>query len=47
VISPGTLDSLPHNGAAVTLIAVCGSTYRESYDIVMLAIVRAIIALAL
>jgi hypothetical protein len=41
------LDSLPHNGAVVTLLAVCGSTHRESYlDIVMVAIVSAIIALA-
>jgi H+/gluconate symporter-like permease len=47
VISSGTLDSLPHNGAVVTLLAVCGSTHRESYfDIVMVAIVGAIIALA-
>ena len=47
VIGSGTLDSLPHNGAVVTLLAVCGSTHRESYgDIVMVAIVGAIIALA-
>ena len=29
VIGAGTLDSLPHNGAVVTLLAVCGSTHRE------------------
>ena len=46
VIGAGTLDSLPHNGAVVTLLAVCGSTHRESYlDIVMVAIVGAILAL--
>jgi H+/gluconate symporter-like permease len=46
-IGSGTLDSLPHNGAVVTLLAVCGSTHRESYfDLVMVAIVGAIIALA-
>ena len=46
VIGSGTLDSLPHNGAVVTLLAVCGSTHRESYlDIVMVGIVGAIIAL--
>jgi H+/gluconate symporter-like permease len=46
VISAGTLDSLPHNGAVVTLLAICGSTHRESYfDIVMVAIVGALIAL--
>src|SRR5690348_3312680 len=47
VISAGTLDSLPQNGAVVTLLAVCGSTHRESYlDIVLAAIVGPIIALA-
>jgi len=46
VIGSGTLDSLPHNGAVVTLLTVCGSTHRDSYfDIVMVAIVGAIIAL--
>jgi H+/gluconate symporter-like permease len=45
-IGSGTLDSLPHNGAVVTMLAVCGSTHRESYlDIVMVAIVGALIAL--
>jgi H+/gluconate symporter-like permease len=46
VIGSGTLDSLPHNGAVVTLLAVCGTTHRESYlDIVMVGIVGALIAL--
>jgi H+/gluconate symporter-like permease len=46
VIGSGTLDSLPHNGAVVTLLALCGLSHRESYlDIVMVAIVGAIIAL--
>ncbi|MGB0058522.1 MAG: GntP family permease, partial [Methyloceanibacter sp.] len=46
VMSAGTLDSLPHNGAVVTLLAVCGTTHRESYfDIVIVAIVGALIAL--
>jgi H+/gluconate symporter-like permease len=47
VIGSGTLDSLPHNGAVVTLLAVCGSTHRESYlDIVIVAVIGAVIALA-
>ena len=47
VIGAGTLDSLPHNGAVVTLLAVCGSKHRESYgDVVMAAIVGPIVALA-
>ncbi|MGD8541878.1 MAG: GntP family permease [Desulfobacteraceae bacterium] len=46
VIGSGTLDSLPHNGAVVTLLAVCGCTHRKSYlDIVMVGIVGALIAL--
>ncbi|MFG1424211.1 GntP family permease [Roseixanthobacter liquoris] len=46
VIGAGTLDSLPHNGAVVTLLAVCGSTHAKSYfDIVMVAVVGAILAL--
>ncbi|HQR72604.1 MAG TPA: GntP family permease, partial [Burkholderiaceae bacterium] len=46
VIGSGTLDSLPHNGAVVTLLAVCGSTHRKSYlDIVMVGIVGAMLAL--
>jgi len=45
-IGSGTLDSLPHNGAVVTLLAVCGSTHRASYlDIVIVAIVGALVAL--
>lgn len=46
VIGSGTLDSLPHNGAVVTLLAVCGSTHGKSYfDIVMVGIVGALLAL--
>jgi H+/gluconate symporter-like permease len=46
VIGAGALDSLPHNGAVVTLLAVCGSSHRDSYfDIVMVAIVGALLAL--
>ena len=46
VIASGTLDSLPHNGAVVTMLAVCGCSHRESYlDIVMVAIVGAVLAL--
>jgi len=46
VIGAGTLDSLPHNGAVITLLAVCNSTHRESYfDIVMVSIVGGLLAL--
>jgi H+/gluconate symporter-like permease len=46
VIAAGTLDTLPHNGAVVTLLAVCGSTHGESYrDIVFVGIIGPIVAL--
>jgi hypothetical protein len=35
-----------HNGAVVTLLAVCGVTHRDSYlDIVMVGILGALLAL--
>jgi H+/gluconate symporter-like permease len=46
VIGSGTLDILPHNGAVVTLLALCGTTHREAYvGIVMVGIVGPILAL--
>ena len=46
VIGSGTLDILPHNGAVVSLLSICGLTHRESYfDIVMVGIVGSILAL--
>ncbi len=46
VIASGTLDSLPHNGAVVTMLAVCGCTHRESYaDVVVAAVAGPIVAL--
>ena len=47
VIGSGTLDTLPHNGAVVTLLALCGATHRESYlGIVVVGIAGPLIALA-
>ena len=46
VIGAGTLDTLPHNGAVVTLLALCGASHRDSYfDIVMVGIVGPVLAL--
>jgi H+/gluconate symporter-like permease len=46
-MAAGTLDTLPHNGAVVTLLAVCGATHRESYPaIVATGIVGPLLALA-
>ena len=45
-LSAGTLDSLPHNGAVVSLLAVCGLTHRQSYlDMAIVGILGAILAL--
>lgn len=30
-MASGGLDSMPHNGAVITLLMVCGMTHRESY----------------
>lgn len=46
VIGAGTLDSLPHNGAVISVLALCGATHRESYrDIVIVGILGPIAAL--
>ena len=46
VMAAGALDTLPHNGAVVTLLAVSGCTHRESYgDIIMAGIVGPVLAL--
>jgi H+/gluconate symporter-like permease len=46
VIASGTLDSLPHNGAVITLLAVCGSTHRKSYlDILICCVLGPLIGL--
>lgn len=46
VMASGTLDALPHNGAIVTLLSVCGTTHRDSYGpIIMTVIVGPVLAL--
>lgn len=46
-MASGGLDTLPHNGAVVTLLAICGLTHRSSYaDIFMVTIPPAIAGLA-
>ena len=30
-MASGGMDTLPHNGAVITLLAVCGLTHKESY----------------
>jgi H+/gluconate symporter-like permease len=46
VIGAGTLDILPHSGAVVTLLGICGSTHSEGYrDLAVAGIVSAALAL--
>lgn len=46
VIGAGTLDSLPHNGAVISVLSVCGATHGDSYrDIVVVGIAGPIVAL--
>ncbi|MDP1525367.1 MAG: GntP family permease [Rhodocyclaceae bacterium] len=47
-VATGGLDSLPHNGAVVTLLGICGLTHRQAYkDIFMVAVLFPILALVL
>jgi H+/gluconate symporter-like permease len=46
-IATGGLDALPHNGAVITLLAICGLSHRKAYgDIFMVAVLFPLIALA-
>jgi H+/gluconate symporter-like permease len=39
-VATGGLDALPHNGAVITLLTICGLTHREAYkDIAVVAVV--------
>ena len=45
-IASGGFDALPHNGAVITLLAICGLTHRQSYkDIAVVAVVIPVLAL--
>jgi H+/gluconate symporter-like permease len=40
-MASGGMDTLPHNGAVITLLAVTGLTHREAYkDIFAITIVK-------
>ena len=46
VMSAGVFDTLPHCGAIITLLSICGLTHRQSYlNIAMMTIVMPLIAL--
>lgn len=45
-IASGGFDALPHNGAVITLLGICGLTHRQSYkDIGVVAVVIPVAAL--
>jgi H+/gluconate symporter-like permease len=42
----GTLNTLPHNGGVVSLLAVCGLTHRQSYfDVAIVGMAGPVLAL--
>ena len=47
-VACGGLDSLPHNGAVITLLGICGMTHRDSYkDIFVCTLAIPMIATAI
>ncbi len=45
-IASGGLDSLPHNGAVITLLGICRLTHRQSYwDIFMVSVASPLVTL--
>ena len=45
-MASGGMDTLPHNGAVITLLAVTGLTHRQSYgDIFMITIIKSLAVL--
>ncbi|WP_205738570.1 GntP family permease [Billgrantia endophytica] len=47
-VATGGLDALPHNGAVITLLSICGLTHRQAYlDIAVVAVLIPIISLVL
>ena len=46
VMASGSFDSLPHNGAVITLLSICKLTHKQSYfDIFMVSVVIPVSAL--
>ena len=46
-MAAGGLDTLPHSGAVVTLLIVCGLNHRQGYkDIGMVTIVMPLVSVA-
>jgi H+/gluconate symporter-like permease len=44
-LSSGGFDTLPHNGAVISLLTICGLTHKQSYlDIFMVAVAVPVVA---
>ena len=40
-MASGGMDSMPHNGVVITLLAICGLTHKQSYpDIFALVLIK-------
>lgn len=47
-VATGGLDALPHNGAVITLLTICGLTHKEAYkDIAVVAVLIPLLALVM
>jgi H+/gluconate symporter-like permease len=47
-MASGGMDSLPHNGAVITILTVCGLTHVQSYrDIFAITILKTLTVLAI
>jgi len=47
-IATGGLDALPHNGAVITLLGICGLSHRQAYlDIFVVAVAIPVLALVI
>lgn len=45
-VASGALDALPHNGAVITVLGICGLTYRKTYgDMFVVAVLVPMLAL--
>ena len=47
-MASGRFDTLPHNGAVITLLTICGLTHRKSYlDIAVVSLAGPFVATCL
>ena len=47
-MASGGMDTLPHNGAVITLLAITGLTHRQAYgDIFAITLIKTVVVFAL